>query len=188
MLDHLPERYRPGPPAGGCAPRGRSTTTSSRSSGCAAWPASSTAAIRAPPRRCARASTRQVTLVPRLAAPLATRGILPAPRRRSWPGGCDEFRELRARRRSSCAIRSSCLARRSSNAGSARPSAAAHATTTSRPWSSMASASARSTLPDSTAPRYVPQPTERLRNQRPLQVESLAGATVCRRHTATEGP
>ena len=55
VLDHLPERDRATPSAGGCARRGRSTTTTARSTGCARSPTSSPAPTPAPPRRCARA-------------------------------------------------------------------------------------------------------------------------------------
>lgn len=53
----------------------------------------------------------------------------------SWLGGVEEFRELRFSRRSSSAIRSSCLATRSASRWICSSIRNSTATTTSRPWS-----------------------------------------------------
>ena len=58
VLEHLPERDRP-PIKRRLRAAWGSTTTPARSSDCAAWPASSSAAIPARRRRCARASRRR---------------------------------------------------------------------------------------------------------------------------------
>jgi hypothetical protein len=87
------------------------------------------------PRRQQRPS---LALMPGLGALLAPRPILAAlwrPSRRIVLGGCDEFREDRPTRRSSCAIRSSCAATRFSSRCICSSIRNSTATTASRPWS-----------------------------------------------------